>query len=117
MLQTMHKLMDRLMLQAFLASPLVYCMLPHTGQILVEDYEAVSEGGRLVPLPRTPCVSDLLARYVQEVCESLVLPAAHPAVMFPALCSVACRQSGAQYMVSGCSSRHEVNHGAWQLVV
>lgn len=42
-------------------------MPPLLKKVLVEDYEAVVEGGRLVPVPRDPCVADVLGRYVGEV--------------------------------------------------
>lgn len=34
---------------------------------LVEDYECVSEDGKLVPLPRTPCIREIMEKYVAEV--------------------------------------------------
>lgn len=35
-------------------------------QVLVDEHEAFSKGKRLPPLPRKPCVADILHRYVEE---------------------------------------------------
>lgn len=34
---------------------------------LLEDFEQVAEGGKLLPLPRSPCVSEIMERYIAEV--------------------------------------------------
>mmetsp|Transcript_13937 Transcript_13937/g.37207 ORF Transcript_13937/g.37207 Transcript_13937/m.37207 type:complete len:293 (-) Transcript_13937:11-889(-) len=39
---------------------------PLLKKYLVEDFEQVAEGGKLVPLPRNPCVAELMDRYVAE---------------------------------------------------
>ncbi|KAF5835603.1 MRG-domain-containing protein [Dunaliella salina] len=39
---------------------------PLLKKYLVEDFEQVAEGGKLVPLPRSPCVAELMDRYVAE---------------------------------------------------
>ncbi len=35
-------------------------------QVLVDDYECVFEEQRLVPIPRRPCVADLMEQYVAQ---------------------------------------------------
>ncbi|KAL6757250.1 MRG-domain-containing protein [Haematococcus lacustris] len=42
---------------------------PLLKKLLVEDYDCVSQQGRLLPLPRCPCVADVLRRYVEEAKE------------------------------------------------
>ncbi|PNW71228.1 hypothetical protein CHLRE_16g692400v5 [Chlamydomonas reinhardtii] len=48
---------------------------PILKKALLDDYDAVVTDGRLVPLPRTPCVADLLRRYAEHTSE--VAAAAH----------------------------------------
>ncbi|KAG2437743.1 hypothetical protein HYH02_011119 [Chlamydomonas schloesseri] len=48
---------------------------PILKKALLDDYDAVVTDGRLVPLPRSPCVADLLRRYAEHTSE--VAAAAH----------------------------------------
>lgn len=36
-------------------------------KILLADQQAITEEGRLVPLPRSPCVSDVLVQYADSI--------------------------------------------------
>jgi len=38
---------------------------------LIDDFEQVAEGGKLAPLPRNPCVAELMDRYVADVSRGL----------------------------------------------
>ena len=40
---------------------------PLIKKYLIDDFEQVAEEGRLVPLPRDPCVAEMMDRYVTEV--------------------------------------------------
>ena len=39
---------------------------PALKQKLVEDHDAIKKEGKLLPLPRTPCVEEVLAAYVKS---------------------------------------------------
>ncbi len=46
-------------------------------RVLVADHDAVEGGGRLAPLPRKPCVNDVLTQYA-DATRPASLDAVHP---------------------------------------